>query len=68
MNARLILVEKKVEQIGKKSSKLGCVVRMVVDSILPYAESGPKDHRKDAPLFITLYQGCKMGSKSNCFI
>ena len=33
MNARLILVEKKVEQIGKK-------------------------------YIITLYQGCKMGSKS----
>ena len=30
-------------------SKLGCVVRMVVDSILPHAESGPNDHRKDAP-------------------
>ena len=31
--------------------KLGCVVRMVVDSILLHAESGPNDHRKDAPLF-----------------
>ena len=31
--------------------KLGCVVRMVVDSILPHAESGPNDHRKDAPPF-----------------
>jgi len=32
--------------------KLGCVVRMVVDSILPHAEIGPNDHRKDAPSFI----------------
>ena len=32
--------------------KLGCVVRMVVDSILPHAESGPNEHRKDAPRFI----------------
>ena len=31
--------------------KLGCVVRMVVDSILPHAESGPNDQRKDAPPF-----------------
>jgi len=32
-----------------KSSKVGCVVRMVVDSILPRAEFGPNDHRKDTP-------------------
>ena len=32
-------------------SKLGCVVRMVVDSILPHVESGPNDHRKDASQF-----------------
>ena len=32
--------------------KRGCVVRMVVDSILPHAEFGPNDHRKDAPLFM----------------
>ena len=31
--------------------KLGCVVRIVVDSILLHAESGPNDHRKYAPLF-----------------
>ena len=30
-------------------NKLGCVVRMVIDSILPHAESGPNDQRKDAP-------------------
>ena len=29
--------------------KLGCVVRMVVDSILLRAEFRPNDHRKDAP-------------------
>ena len=34
------------------SMKLGCVVRMVVDSILLHAESGPNDHRKDAPPFM----------------
>ena len=28
--------------------KLGCVVKMVVDSMLLHAESGPNDHRKDA--------------------
>ena len=28
------------------------MVRMVVDSILPHAEFGPNDHRKDAPPFI----------------
>ena len=33
-------------------NKLGCVVRMVVGSILPYAECGSNDHRKDAPPFI----------------
>ena len=27
------------------------MVRMVVDSILPHAECGPNDHRKDAPPF-----------------
>ena len=31
--------------------KLGCVVRMVVDSILLHTECGPNDHRKDAPPF-----------------
>ena len=30
-------------------NKLGCVVRMVVDSILIHAESGPNDHRKEHP-------------------
>ena len=34
-----------------KPVKLGCMVRMVVDSILPHAECRPNDHRKDAPLF-----------------
>ena len=29
--------------------KLGCVVRMVVVSMLPHAECGPNDRRKDAP-------------------
>ena len=29
--------------------KMGCMVRMVVDSILPHAECGLNDHRKEAP-------------------
>ena len=33
-------------------TKLGLVVRMDVGSILPLAECGPNDHRKDAPPFI----------------
>ena len=33
------------------TTKLGCVVRMVVDSILPHAGSGSNDHRKDVPQF-----------------
>ena len=36
----------------EKFHKLGCVVRMVVESILPHAKFEPNDHRKDAPLFI----------------
>ena len=32
-------------------AKVRCVIRMVADSILPYAESGPNDHPKDAPPF-----------------
>ena len=35
-------------------NKLGCVVRMVVDSVLPHADCGPNDNRKDAPPFIVL--------------
>ena len=32
-----------------KTSKLECVVRMAVDSILPHAEFGPNGLRKEAP-------------------
>ena len=35
-------------------AKLGCVLRMVVDSVLRHAESGPNDHRKDTPPFIQI--------------
>jgi len=42
----------KFTQFFLKENKLGCVVRMVVDSLLPHAECGPNNHRKDAPLFI----------------
>ena len=37
------------------ANELGCVVRMVVDSMLLHAESGPNDHRKEAPRFIQLF-------------
>ena len=33
-------------------SKLGCVVRMVIDSVLPCSECRPNDYRKDASPFI----------------
>ena len=45
--------------------KLGCVVRMVVDSILPHAKSGPNDHRKDAPLFIFELQIIRISNALN---
>ena len=32
-----------------KTHKPECVVRMIVDSILPHTECGPNDHRKNAP-------------------
>ena len=35
----------------RNTGKLGCMVRMVVDPILPHAECGPNDHRKDASQF-----------------
>ena len=38
-------------QWGETMTKLRCVVRMVVDSILPHAEFGQNDHRRDAPPF-----------------
>ena len=48
--ADIKLVKRSVT-VGLMNSKLGCVVRMVVDSILPHVESGPNDHRKDTPPF-----------------
>jgi len=44
-----ILVSLKV--FPPRPSKLGCVVKMVVDSILPHAGCGLDDHWKDVPLF-----------------
>ena len=41
-----------VYMILDQTHKLGCVVGMVVDSILLHAEYGPNGHRKDAPPFI----------------
>ena len=40
---------------NRSFAKLGCVVRMVVGSMLSLAECGPNDHRKDAPPFITVH-------------
>ena len=37
--------------VRRHQNKLGCVVRIVVDTILPHAECGQNDHRKDAPPF-----------------
>ena len=47
-------LENYIEVLGKCRwpYKLRCLVRMVLDSILPHAVSGPNDHRKDAPPFI----------------
>ena len=39
----------RTEYPSAKSAKLGCVARIAVDSILPHAESGPNNHRKDEP-------------------
>ena len=48
--------------IWKRRPKLGCVVRMVVDSILSHAECGPNDHRKDASLFTCSIQKLDSGN------
>ena len=47
----MISVRTFLPEIKTISSTLGCVVRMVADSILPQVECGPNDHRKDAPRF-----------------
>ena len=44
-----IFSENSVKMSQFSSCKLGCVLRMVVDPILPHAKSGPNYHRKDAP-------------------
>ena len=55
---RIIRWQEKVKYIYRSISyKLGCVVRMVVDSILPHAECGPNDNRKDAPSYKLLLIG-----------
>ena len=46
-------------QVRIEACKLGCVVRMVVDSILPHAKSRPNDHRKDAPPFSVWLDCCQ---------
>ena len=51
-----ISISNSLNQLGNilngATYKLGRVVRIVVDSILPHADSGPNDHRKDATPFI----------------
>jgi len=39
-------------QLKKVLKKVGCAFPVVIDSILPYAEFVPNDHREDAPHFI----------------
>ena len=51
-NVLSILLDWKNVKAFVKGTTLVCVVRMVIDSMLPHAESGPNDHRKDAPPFI----------------
>ena len=38
--------------VGESANKVGCILPMVVGSILPHAEFGPNHHREDAPHFI----------------
>ena len=45
------VVKKLLGYVYKILAKLGCVVKMVVESILPHVESGPNDHRKAASQF-----------------
>ena len=50
-------------RIRSETSKLGCVILMVVVSILPHAEFGANEHREDAPHFMmelsTDYDACR---------
>ena len=39
------------ELISLLIGEVGCVVVVVIVSILPHAEIGPNDHRQDAPHF-----------------
>ena len=43
----------KVKVCQEITNKVECVFPIVVDSMLPHAEFGPNDHRKDAPRFTT---------------
>ena len=45
MPIHLAIVDIDIEDL-KEAFKIECVVRLVVDSILPHAELGPNDHRK----------------------
>ena len=47
--------------------KLGCVVRMVIDSILSHTESGPNDHRLDSKQRKITYHLRKMNELRNLF-
>ena len=44
--------------------KLECVIRMVVDYMLPHAECEPNNHRKDAPPFsLNILDLCQLGTR-----
>ena len=54
------LISKNIKQRDSKGellNKLGCVVKMVVDSLLPHAECGSNDYQKDAFPFILIAWG-----------
>ena len=43
------------------TTKLGCVARVAVDSILSHAECGPNDKRKDAPRLQSVHKHFDLG-------
>ena len=51
------LLDKQHDSKGELLNKLGCMIKMVVNSILPHAECGRNDHRKDAFSYILIAWG-----------
>jgi len=60
MESSISILSAVIEYSKGTNNKLGCVVRMVVVSMLPHAERGPNDHRKDAPPFMNLRETEKL--------